>query len=300
MTARRTMFLAAVACVLAVAAGVVFAQRGGRNRGRNDSYDDDRRGIPDWKNEPAFEKDVFTFVRVMYGTGGGYDRGGGYDFFGGGRRRGRRGWGGGWATDFPDSDLNFSFRLQQLTSLKVNPQPIYMPLTDPQLFDYPFIYMIEPGNLYFTDEEVAALRKYLLNGGFMMVDDFWGDYQYQNFYEQIKRVFPEKEPQELPIDHEIFNIVYRLKEKPQTPNIGAAIEGRPWGITWEEHGGDSRTVHYQGIFDDKGRMMVIICHNTDLGDGWEREGEDPWYFTEFAEKKAYPMGINIVVYAMTH
>jgi hypothetical protein len=160
--------------------------------------------------------------------------------------------------------------------------------------------MIEPGNLWFTDEEVVALRKYLLNGGFMMVDDFWGDSQYQNFYDQIKRVFPEREPQELPIEHEIFNIVYRLKEKPQTPNIGAAIEGRPWGITWEEHGGDSQTVHYRGIFDDKGRMMVIICHNTDLGDGWEREGEDPWYFTEFAEKKAYPMGINIVVYAMTH
>jgi hypothetical protein len=299
MTARRKTFMAAVACSLAVAASVGFAQRGGRNRGDRDFDQDDRRGIPDWKNEPAFEKDVFTFVRVMYGSGGGYD-GGGSDFFGGGRRRGRRGWGGGWATDFPDSDLNFSFRLQQLTSLKVNPQPIYMPLTDPQLFDYPFLYMIEPGNLYFSEEEVAALRKYLLNGGFLMVDDFWGDYQWQNFYEQIKRVFPEREPQELPLDHEIFNIVYRLKEKPQMPAIGTALEGRPWGITWEEHGGDSRTVHYRGIFDDKGRMMVIICHNTDLGDGWEREGEDPWYFTEFAEKKAYPMGINIVVYAMTH
>jgi len=299
MTARRKTFMAAVACTLAITAGAVFAQRGRWDRGRRDFDEDDRRGIPDWKNETAFEKDVFTFVRVMYSSGGGYD-GGGYDFFGGGRRRGRRGWGGGWATDFPDSDLNFSFRLQQLTSLKVNPQPIYMPLTDPTLFDYPFIYMIEPGNLYFSEEEVVALRKYLLNGGFMMVDDFWGDYQWQNFYEQIKRVFPEREPQELPIDHEIFNIVYRLKEKPQMPAIGTAIEGRPWGITWEEHGGDSRTVHYRGIFDDKGRMMVIICHNTDLGDGWEREGEDPWYFTEFAEKKAYPMGINIVVYAMTH
>jgi hypothetical protein len=299
MTACRKTFIATIACTLAVAAGVVFAQRGGRNRGGNDFYDDDRHGIPDWKNEAAFEKDVFTFVRVMYNSGGG-GRGGGYDLFGGGRRRGRGGWGGGWSTDFPDSDLNFSFRLQQLTSLKVNPEPIYLPLTDPQLFDYPFLYMIEPGNLWLSDEEVKALRKYLLNGGFLMVDDFWGDYEWENFYQEIKKVFPEFEPQELPVDHEIFNIVYRLKEKPQMPNIGVAIEGRPWGITWEEKGGDSRTVHYRGIFDDKGRMMVIICHNTDLGDGWEREGEDPWYFTEFAEKKAYPMGINIVVYAMTH
>jgi hypothetical protein len=299
MTARRTMLIAAVACSLAVVAGVVFAQRGGRNRGGRDSDQDDRRGIPDWTNEPEFEKDVFTFVRVVWNSGGDYG-GGGYDYFGGGRRRGRRGWGGGWQTDFPDSDLNFSFRLQQLTSLKVNPQPIYMPLTDPQLFDYPFLYMIEPGSLWLSDDEVKALRKYLLNGGFLMVDDFWGDYQWENFYREIKKVFPEREPQELPIDHEIFNIVYRLKEKPQMPAIGTALDGRPWGITWEEHGGDSRTVHYRGIFDDKGRMMVIICHNTDLGDGWEREGEDPWYFTEFAEKKAYPMGINIVVYAMTH
>ena len=74
--------------------------------------------------------------------------------------------------------------------------------------------------------------------------------------------------------------------------------GKSQGVTWERP--DAKEVHYKGIFDDKGRLMVIICHNTDLGDGWEREGEDPWYFTEFSEKKAYPMGINIVFYAMTH
>jgi hypothetical protein len=303
MKRSRLLLVTVIGSLVAVGAGAVFAQRGGRDRGRNDFDDDDRRGIPDWQNDPAFEKDVFTFVRVVYGSGGGYDGDFGFGGRGGrGRGRGRGGWGGGggWATDFPDSDLNFSFRLQQLTSLKVNPNPIYLPLTDPELFNYPFIYMIEPGRLWFTEEEVVALRKYLLNGGFMMVDDFWGDYQWQNFYEQIKRVFPEFEPEELKLDHEIFKIVYRLKEKPQMPAIGTAIEGRPWGITWEEHGGDCRTVHYKGIFDSKGRMMVIACHNTDLGDGWEREGEDPWYFTEFAEKKAYPMGINIVVYAMTH
>jgi hypothetical protein len=310
MTTRRLLAATTVCGVLLITAGVVFAQRGGRGRDRDrddDFYSDERNGVPDWKNDPAFEKDVFTFVRLVYGTGGGYSRGGFFDGgVGGGRRGGRgRGWGGrgGWATDFPDSDLNFSFRLQQLTSLKVNPQPIYLPATDPAIFDYPFVYMIEPGNLWFTDEEAQALRKYLLNGGFLMVDDFWGDYEYENFYNEIRKVFPEDkyDPKELDVDHEIFNIVYRLKDKPQMPAIGTAVEGRPWGITWEDgHGGDCRTVHYKGIFDDKGRMMVIICHNTDLGDGWEREGEDPWYFTEFAEKKAYPMGINIVVYAMTH
>jgi hypothetical protein len=95
--------------------------------------------------------------------------------------------------------------------------------------------------------------------------------------------------------------VYRLKEKPQVPNIGAAIDGRAYGITWEPyHGGDCQTVHFKAIFDDNRRMMAIICHNTDLGDGWEEEGVDEWYFHEYAENKSYPMGINIVTYAMTH
>ncbi len=93
-------------------------------------------------------------------------------------------------TDWPDSDLNFSFRLQQLTSLKVNPDPISLRLTDERLFDYPFIYMIEPGALEFSEDEVKTLRRYLLNGGFLMVDDFWGEYQWRNFYEQIKRRLP--------------------------------------------------------------------------------------------------------------
>jgi hypothetical protein len=294
----KTVRLAAVAMLAIAVAGAALAQFGGGGfggRGGWNSSDDERGGVPMWENDPQFEKDVFTFVRVIYNEGG-------YREYGGGRRgrRGRGGGGGNWQTDWPFSDNNFSFRLQQLTSMKVNPWPVQLELTDERLFDYPFIYMIEPGNLQFTEDEVLALRKYLLAGGFLMVDDFWGDYQWENFHEQIKRVFPDREPMELPLDHEIFNIVYRLKEKPQTPSINAALEGRPWGVTWEEHGGDSRTVHYRGIFDDKGRMMAIICHNTDLGDGWEREGEDPWYFKEFAEKKAYPMGINIIAYAMTH
>src|SRR5262249_10038406 len=127
-----------------------------------------------------------------------------------------------------------------------------------------------------------------------------GDYQWQNFYEQIKRVFPDREPQELPLEHEIFHCVYRLKERPQVPSIHS-WPGPGSGVTWEwGHGGNTRDLHYKGIFDDKGRMMALICHNTGLGDGWEREGESVEYFQEFSEKKSYPMGINIVTYAMTH
>lgn len=271
----RTRRLVVVAAVLVVATGIGLAQRGYRSRPR--PIAEDRRGVANWQNDPAFQNDVFTFVRIEYDT-----------------YRGR--WG--WRTDWPDSDLNFSFRLQQLTTLKVNPEPITLRLTDPKLFDYPFIYIIEPGGLTFSEAEVLALRKYLLNGGFLMVDDFWGEYEWENFYREIKRVFPDREPTELPLEHEIFHIVYDLKEKPQIPSIGVAWSGREEGITWERW--DAREVHYKGIFDDKGRMMAFIGHNTDLGDGWEREGEDPWYFREFSEKKAYPLGINVVVYAMTH
>ena len=242
-------------------------------------------GSPTGRSTPRFKSDVFTFARVQYDSYGG------------------RGWGrgGSWQTDYPDSDYNFSYRLQQLTALKVNPDPVIVRLTDDKLFDYPFLYMIEPGHgMSLSPEEVVALRRYLLNGGFLMVDDFWGDDEYENFRQAIYPVL-NQDPQELPIEHEIFHNVYRLKEKPQVPNVQAALWGRESGVTWEERRGDSgRQVHYKGLTDPEGRLVAIICHNTDLGDGWEREGEDPWYFKEFAEKRAYPMGINIITYAMTH
>ncbi|MDY3560758.1 DUF4159 domain-containing protein [Gemmata sp. JC673] len=282
---RTRRFVVAAVVFASVAGGLVSAARQPRYRAPSE-LPANRAGVPDWKVDPNFKNDVFTFVRIEYDS----------------LRRGfGRGGGGGWRTDWPDAELNLSFRLQQLTSLRVNPNPIVLRLTDPRLFDHPFIYIVEPGGLVFSEDEVLALRKYLTNGGFLMVDDFWGDAQWENFLREIKRVFPDREPQELPADHEIFRCVYHLKEKPQIPSIGAAYAGKAEGITWERgHGGNTQTVHYKGLFDDKGRMMAFIGHNTDLGDGWEREGEDPWYFREFSEKKAYPLGINVIVYAMTH
>jgi hypothetical protein len=185
-----------------------------------------------------------------------------------------------------------------MTSLKVDPAGKVLEITDPALFHYPWIYIVEPGYLLFTEQEVAILRKYLLNGGFLMVDDFWGEREWLNFYRQIKRVFPDREPVDLPLEHPVFHCVFDLKEKPQIPSIPWGIESQYTGVTWERP--DAREVHIRGISDDLGRLMVIICHNTDLGDGWEREGENEYYFHEFSEKKAYPLGINIVFYAMTH
>ena len=265
-----------VALLMLVCTAVALAQRGRFRRFYASDGRPERNGVPDWKLDPNFRSDVFTFVRVRYES---YGR-----------------WG--WATDYPDADLNFSYRLQQLTSMHVDPDGVILELTDPQLFDYPFIYLIEPGYIALSDAERVALRTWLLNGGFLMVDDFWGEEEWQNFAAELRQVLPEYEPVELPLDHPVFHCVYDLKEKPQIPAIGWAQQGREQGITWERW--DAQEVHYRGVFDSSGRMMAIICHNTDLGDGWEQEGADPWYFREFSEKKAYPLAINIIFYAMTH
>jgi len=244
---------------------------------------------PTWKLDPEFAKDAFTFARVRYSS------------------ISRRGWdrrAGDWTTDAPDSDLNFSFRLQQMTSIRTNPDGDIVDLTDPKLFDYPWIYIVEPGRLIFSDEEVAMLRRYLVNGGFLMVDDFWGEAQWENFYQEIKRVFPKREPEELEMSHQIFHCVFDIKldkQQMQIPNFWTGERSQDTGVTWEDgHGEDSHDVHFKAIFDDQRRMMVFIAHNTDNGDGWEREGAYQYYFREFSEKKAYPLGINVVFYAMTH
>jgi hypothetical protein len=286
--------------ILALALGVVLAQRrggfGGRFGGRSGGgtyseggwISDDARtarevpshstGTPNWTNAPGFEKDVFTFVRVR-------------------RERAPYSSGGNWATDTPDSDLNLSYRLQQMTSIKVDPNGRYLHLTDSDLCDYPFIYMVEPGSLYLNDDEVVALRKYLLNGGFLMVDDFWGEREWEGMATEIKKVFPGREWVELPLTHPIYHCVFEITSKGQVPGI--AHWERSGGDT-SERGADSAVVHHRAIFDDKGRMMIIATHNMDNGDGWEREGESTEYFEKFSEKISYPLGINIIFYSMTH
>lgn len=242
-------------------------------RSRRNPAMGDRRGVERWENDPRFPDDTFRFVRL--------------------RPENHRQ----WATDYPDSDLNFSFRLQQMTAIRVHPDPLVVSILDPKMKEFPFLYTLETGSLDLLDEEAKILREHLLNGGFLMIDDFWGEYEWQNTYYQMKKVFPDLPIKELELDHPVFNIVFPLKEKPQVPAIEVALRGRHTGIFYEK-GGEG--AHYHGIFDAKGRMMVMICQNTDLGDGWEREGEDPFYFKEFSEKLAYPMGINIIVYSMTH
>jgi len=292
--------------IFPLAAGVVLAQRWrGGWRGADDYYPEfetcrtarevpwHSTAPPNWTNEVGFEKDVFTFARIRRDASP-------YSPWRAGL----------WWTDFPDSDLNLSFRLQQMTSLKVDPDGRVLNLSDPDLFKYPWIYMVEPGSLQLRDEEVLLLRKYLLNGGVLMADDFWGEWQWKIFHHQIKRVLPDREFVELPMNHPIFHCVFPLevrKNQLQTPNYGVGEESQyNDGITWEVHpreGGGyeaCKDMHVRAIFDDQGRIMIIATHNTDNGDGWEREGEFHYFFTEFSEKRAYPLGIIIIFYLMTH
>jgi hypothetical protein len=233
---------------------------------------------------PNFKEDVFTFARLMFDT----DNGGAL----GGPRR--------WDDDSPEADLNLSFRLFQVTSLKIRPGFNCINITTKELERYPFVYMADSGRFALKDQEVTDLRRYLLNGGFLMADDFWGDDQWNHFYGQMKLVFPDREPVELSIDDRIFQTVYSFKQEPQMPSVGSFFQtGQSYDPYWpfvdKDHG-----PHYYAIYDDKHRMMAILCHNNHFGDGWEHESEDQRYFERFSEKMAYPMFINIVYYAMTH
>ncbi len=238
--------------------------------------------FPNWGVNQELPNDTFCFARLRYNSG---------SWMGRNQK---------WRTDYPDSELNFSYRLQQLTSLEVDPRGAIVDIDPEQMRHYPFIYMIEPGDIWITDDEAKIMRDYMLNGGFIMVDDFWGAYEWKNFYRAVKQMFPDREPVELELDHPIFHMVFDLDMKPQIPAVGIAIRGRESGITYEWNKPGSQTPHYRAILDDDGRICMMICFNTDLGDGWEEEGTDPWFFETFSEPYAYPLGINIVFYALTH
>lgn len=240
-----------------------------------------RSDYPTWKVDPEFEHDVFTFVRIRFDSLGSF------------------GWWSRWDNDYPDGDWNFSYRLQQLTALKVAPESKLFRFTDDELLDYPFAYMAGVGKMTLSQREEAAMRRYLLNGGFVMMDDFWTPDAWAHVSRVMRGVFPNLRPRELSIDHEIFHCVYELDRLPQVVDIKTWSEG----YDFEHWHGPSRgdeSPHFWAYYDPNGRMMALLCHNNDLGDGWEREGENHEYFKQFSEKQSYPFGINLITYVMTH
>jgi hypothetical protein len=212
--------------------------------------------------------------------------------------------GGTWNVDWPRADMNLSVRLSELTKTTVGRSPegepthLLLRLTDDVLFQCPFIMMTEVGSASFSEAEAAKLREYLLKGGFLWADDFWGTYAWQWWDGQMRKVLPAVDYPwvDLPHEHPVFHTQYQV---PRTPQISSINFWAGSGHSTSERGFDSAEVHTRAILDKEGRIMVICTHNTDLGDSFEREGDDPEYFRTMSVP-GYSFGINVLVYAMTH
>lgn len=217
---------------------------------------------------------------------------------------GGNGRGGSWTTDFPRADINMSIRLSELTRTKVSfdasgqPNHLLVRATSEELFQCPFLIMAAPGSAVFNDEEAVRLREYVMKGGFLWADDFWGSYQWEQWVSQLRKVLPaDRYPiVDIPLDHPLLRGQFEVTAIPQIPNIGYFT--RSGGDT-SEQGADSAEPHARYITDESGRIMVFMTHNTDISDSWEREADDPTYFYTFGPR-GYAFGINVLLHAMTH
>ncbi len=206
-------------------------------------------------------------------------------------RRGRFGRGrGAWSTDYADAEFHLSQGISRLTRVDTAAVGIdgsggrLIRLDDERVFDYPWLYAVEVGQWYLNEREAARLREYLDRGGFLMVDDFWGEFEWSVFVESMLRVFPDRPIEELGEDHELLHVLYDLDQRTQIPGRGGQ---RPGTVP-----------HWRGIFDDDGRLMVAINFNMDMGDAWEH-ADDPWY-PEPMTALAYRFAVNYLIYSMTH
>jgi len=275
---RRPVVSLLVVAALIVAVTTVEAQfRRGFNRGFSNVR----------LSTPADVDGTFQFCRIVFNA----------DFRGDPQS-------GTWNVDWPRADINLSVRLSELTRTTVGrssdgePTHLLMRLTDPVLFQCPFIMMTEVGSASFSEPEAAALRDYLLKGGFLWADDFWGTYAWQWWEGQVRKSLPATEYPfvDLPPDHPLFHTQFQVQKTPQISSINFWATN---GHSTSERGFDSAEVHARAILDKEGRIMILCTHNTDLGDSFEREGDDPEYFRTMSVP-GYAFGINALVYAMTH
>ena len=276
----RVILRAALIAALAIGGTSVGAE-GQWRRGRNRS-----RPPPPTFGDLAQDR-AFSFCRLAY-------------------TQVRREWlGTGWTTDYPDSDRNLMLRLSQLTTTPVRETPqgepdhIVISLLDDELFQCPFLFMSDAGTIGLSSDEVERLRLYLDKGGFLWADDFWGDYAWDNWAREIGIVLPAEEFPilDMPRSHLLFNALYDVKDVPQIPSIQFWYRSGRTGTS--ERGAESAVPHLRGIFNESGNLIVLMSHNTDIADGWEREGDDDEFFYNFSPR-SYALGINVVLYVMTH
>jgi hypothetical protein len=213
------------------------------------------------------------------------------------------GTGGSWRTDFPRADINMSIRLSELTRTDVSftaaqPNPLLVRPTDDALFQCPFVLMSAPGSAGFSDKDAARLREFVLKGGFLWADDFWGQAAWASFEQQMRQVLPAGEfpVRTLGADHPMFRMQFPVAAVKQIPSINFWA-GSGGGTS--EWGSDSAQAAARAFVDKDGRVLVLATHNTDYGDSWEREAEDPDYFYTFSVH-GYAFGINVLLYALSH
>jgi hypothetical protein len=226
---------------------------------------------PPYKGPQSAE---FHFVRLIYSDNA-------LRF--GGRER--------WLTDWPDAEQHLLGGVRRLTRIDTDQEGRYLSIMDESLFDYPWLYAVEVGAWLLSDEEAARLRDYLLRGGFLVVDDFHGSREWAGFTESMHRVFPDRAIVDIPINDPVFHVAFDLDEQVQIPGIQSVYSG----LTYER---DGYTPHWRGIYDDNGRLMVVINFNMDLGDAWEH-ADAPEYALLYTTR-AYKYAINYILYAMTH
>jgi Domain of unknown function (DUF4159) len=267
--------LVAVLAALTSSADAQFQRRGGGRFGYG----------PRVGTNPAYDG-AFTFCRIMF-------------------RNAANGDGGGWFVDYPRADENLSFRFSELTRTPVSRaidgtfNHVVIQLTDEQtLSRCPFIMMTEPGGAFLDEAEATALRVYLQKGGFLWADDFWGEYAWAHWENEIRKALPSADFPllDVPLDHQLFHMLYDVRQIPQIPSIGF------WygtGGATSERGPDSAEAHVRAIMDRTGHILVVMTHNTDFGDAFEREGDSREYFERFAGP-GYAFGVDALLYSMTH
>lgn len=220
---------------------------------------------------PTYAQDDhgFRFVRIKYDNA-----------FDGRRSRG----GDPWSHDYPRAELHLYEALERTTLIHVEGPPLVLELSDDRIFEYPVLYLCEPGYWRMTDEELRNLQEYLKRGGFILFDDFRGQGEWERLKAELARLFPGREPVELPPDHFVWSIYYDVD-----PVAAPSLVSGGFGFDLFED-------RYFGLFDDDGRMMALLCYNQDIGDGWEWPEQN----IEDASTTAFQMGINFLLYALTH
>jgi hypothetical protein len=275
---RRAVRIAVLSLACAVVAGAAAAQFGQWGRVMEGP------GVPVQLPAKGFDDGAFYVCKLMYTSV--------Y----------REPLGMGWATDYPYAGINLMTRVSELTKTPISRskhgEPNYwvVAATDDALFRCPYVMAADVGTLEFSAEEAARMREYLLKGGFLWVDDFWGTPAWQQWSSQILKVLPEYRIVDVPADHTMRRMMFEITKIPQV----TAIQnwGGP-GSSTAERGADSPHPNFRAIADEKGRVMVLMTHNTDIADSWERESEDRRFFLEFSPD-GYALGINVVLYSLTH